>query len=394
MAPLVPSDADRLERVIWDAFLTAQTLDWRSYDPFDLLLSPVLSPLQGFSRGLARVAVQVGKRSGERLRTALRVEVHQEPKALADCLRAAVLLAVDRGSPAQDLAEPLTKRLLAAGELATGGYGWGLGFPYTSRFVNARTGTPNAYTTIAAIDALLDASVLIDEEALLQVVSRGCRFLVDELGVLEHNGRRWLRYWPGSDARVINIQASAAALFSRAGERLNDDRLSRRGEEAFQTTARSQRADGSWPYSDEGRASFVDGFHTGFVLQGLADYAAQHPPVRPEQTAAVSRGFRYFKDRLMASSDLPRGVADGEISLDPQNVAQCVQTLVICAEDDSDVGRAVRVWDGATECGKCPLDPSAGLLSLRWSLGPGVLAAAHLLRRIRMLAIGPAARRP
>ena len=82
-----------LERATRRAFDTASGIDWRSHDPFDLLLSPYLGGLRRRTPLGARVFVQIGKRSGARTRKLLRVPTHEEPKALADYLRAAVLLA-------------------------------------------------------------------------------------------------------------------------------------------------------------------------------------------------------------------------------------------------------------------------------------------------------------
>jgi hypothetical protein len=86
----------------------------------------------------------------------------------------------------------------------------------------------------------------------------------------------------------------------------------------------------------------------------------------------------FFRERLISEDRLPLGFADGKVSLDAQNVAQCVQTLLVAARDDADADTAVRVWEEAERRGRSPLRVSGSYASLRWSLGPGVLAAAWL----------------
>lgn len=365
------------------AFATAEQMHWRSHDPFDLLLSPICRPLQPLSPWLARVAVQVGRRSGKRLRSVLRVPVHEEPKAIADYLRAAARLSLAGRSWADPFVAPLTSRLLATASADTDGCAWGLGFPYASRFVNVAAGTPNIYVTLASADALLDAWDVSHHPPLLAVVEGACRFLVESLGLFEHRGKQWLRYWPESDARIVNVQASAASLLARSGQRLGDEKLSRLADQAAETTIGTQRTDGSWAYSEDGRAPFVDGFHTGFVLQGLSEYARCRPQTESAALGAVEAGLGYFKRRLIAPNGLPRGLAGRQVSLDPQNVAQCVQTLAICAADERELLAAADLWRKAAALGASPLAPRSGTVCLRWALGPGVLAAASLVTRIR-----------
>jgi hypothetical protein len=139
----------------------------------------------------------------------------------------------------------------------------------------------------------------------------------------------------------------------------------------------AQRRDGSWSYSEDGRAPFVDGFHTGYTLQGLAEYdTAREGDAAAGAHAAVDRGFAYFVEHLLTSDGLPRGIADGPPSLDGQNVAQCVQTLVVCAREPAHLQSAEQLW------GRClPRLLSGGgdrFPALRWTVAPAVLATAYL----------------
>jgi hypothetical protein len=378
----VPSEITALENAARCAFDTASGIDWRSYDPFDLLLSPYLGGLRRRSPLAARVFVQIGKRSGARTRRLLRVPTHEEPKALADYLRAAVLLSSLGRDWATTWVEPLVKRLRGI----DGTPGWGLAFPYVSRFTNAGAGTPNIYVTSAVVEALLDAVVLSDEPGVAECAHAGMRFVVEELGAVTHGGHRWLRYWADNDARIVNVQASAAGLLARVDSQVGDPQLGALADDLIDTVLATQRADGSWPYSDEPTGSFIDGFHTGFTLQGLTEYIRRRGDgTRAASVAdAVRLGLGYFHEHLMSPDGLPRGFADGGVSLDTQNVAQCIQTHVVCARDASDLTAAFRLWSAtavaATTTG------SAEDAALRWSLGPRVLATAHLLSAFESLA--------
>ena len=365
-----------LERATRRAFDTASGIDWRSHDPFDLLLSPYLGGLRRRTPLGARVFVQIGKRSGARTRKLLRVPTHEEPKALADYLRAAVLLASLGRSWATPWVDPLVTRLRTVGRTP----GWGLAFPYVSRFTNAAAGTPNIYVTTAVVEALLDGAVLSDEPGVVECAHAGMRFVVEGLGAVTHRGRRWLRYWPDNDARIVNVQASAAGLLARVDSQVGDPQLGVLADDLIDTVLATQRADGGWPYSDEPTGTFVDGFHTGFTLQGLTEYIRWRSDGTHTASVAdaVQLGLRYFHDRLMTPEGLPRGMSDGRVSLDTQNVAQCIQTHVVCARDARDLTAALRLWS-VTEVGATTEGPVPDT-ALRWSLGPRVLATSHLLK--------------
>jgi hypothetical protein len=361
-----------------EAFELGARLDWKSHDPYDLLLSPLGRAVQSRSWLGARVVVQIGRRSGTGVRRLLRVPEHEEPKALAEFLRASARLSAAGARWAQPFTAELARRLRDRSIETVDGRGWGLDFPYASRFVSVARGTPNLYVTTVACQALLEHHDAARDPAALEAAVDGCRFILDGLGWFEHRGRRWLRYWRGLDTPAVNVQASAAALLARAGAAVGDERLLVSADHAAGAALGAQRGDGSWPYSDDGRGDFVDGFHTGFTLQGLAEYAAAREPDTIEGTEdAVRRGFVYFGDHLLTPDGLPRRVADGKVSLDGQNVAQCIQTLVVCKRDSRDTLAAHRLWRGclARRLG----GGGSRFPALRWTVGPAVLATAYLL---------------
>src|SRR5262249_48425297 len=66
---------------------------------------------------------------------------------------------------------------------------------------------------------------------------------------------------------------------------------------AIAYTVARQRPDGSWPYGEAPGLEWVDGFHTAYVLDALADYVGrvEDPPAR----AALERGTAFYVERLI-----------------------------------------------------------------------------------------------
>ncbi len=357
-------------------FELGASLDRKSYDPYDLLLSPFTTRLPHRLPLVSRLLLQLGRRSGTGLRRVMRVPPHEEPKALADFLRAAAQLDCAKESWAGAHGDVLSGRLIEAAFKTSRGCGWGVRFPWVSRFGAMAAGEPNTYTTTVACQALLDHHQVTGRETSLYTARGGARFILDELGSFEHGGRRWLCYTAGSTSPIVNIQASAASLFARVHRVRPVERLLEAADRAAGVAVAAQRPDGSWPYSDDERGSFVDGFHTGFTLQGLAEYIVFRgdESVRGA-TEAVESGFAYFKRHLLTPDGRSRGYADRRESHDGQTIAQAIQTLVSCGGID-DVAVGVRIWRSSRDSKHLERPFPA----LRWSLGPFAVASASLVR--------------
>jgi polysaccharide biosynthesis protein VpsJ len=365
---------ERLVAALRRDFSLGASLEWRSHDPYDLLLSPLARRIPQYSPLTARVVLQLGRHSGVGLRRLLRVPTHEEPKALADFLQAAVILGRVGEPWSDEYVFDLSTRLRQRAVATRNGYGWGNAFPYASRFVAVPAHEPNIYTTTTAGQALLDDYELAGHEESLEAAVLGTRFILQDLGSFAYEGSTWLRYFASTTAPIVNVQASAASLFARAGGIRQDEELLEAADRAAQTVVAAQRDDGSWTYSVDGRGDFVDGFHTGFTLQGLVEYAAVREADAVAVDSAVAAGFAYFTKHLLTANGRPRGFADGAESRDGQTLAQAIQTLVVC-DPGSGAARAGRIWllnDEQLRQARFP--------ALRWSVAPFALATAHLLR--------------
>jgi hypothetical protein len=286
--------------------------------------------------------------------------------------------------------EPLADSLKAKAIQTPNGFGWGLEFPYVSRFVNVPARIPNAYTTANAIRSLLDQYELCNDPLDRELAFLGCQCIIRDLGEFSRNGSTWFQYWPDCDIPAANVQAILASTFVRAGIVLKDINFFDLADRCVKVVLATQRSDGSWYYSEDGRGWFVDGFHTGFILQGLSEYIQDRSAIDVTSVQmALQKGMTYFKDHLITSSNMPRYYSDGKVSSDGQNFAQCIQTLAICATDDNDILRAYAVWKNMLKIHKKISDHTAqretalgSVTYLRWTIGPAVLATSHLINAL------------
>ena len=91
-----------------------------------------------------------------------------------------------------------------------------------------------------------------------------------------------------------------------------------------------QRADGSWYYGEGLRWHWVDGYHTGFVLDALYWYMESTGDRQFE--AHLCRGMDYYRQHLF-SGVKPKHYNTRTYPIDIQAVAQAIQTLAFVPEE-------------------------------------------------------------
>jgi hypothetical protein len=240
--------------------------EWRGYDPYDGLNSPVAALLPGkFAR---QAWTQLHKRSPVNLRPLCGIKPTLNAKGLA-------LFAMIR---------PELRPLLESLRNPDGG--WGYPFPWQSRAFYAPAGTSNLICTAFAAKAL------------------GC----DVREFVEQNLMRdgWITYIPGSETQVHNVNMIGAALLGRR--------------DCMEWSVRRQRADGSWWYGEAENQRWIDNFHTGYCLVALREMGGFDE--------AAQRGFDFWARTFWREDGEPLYYHDRRWPVDVHCCAQGIVTFL------------------------------------------------------------------
>lgn len=246
--------------------------EWRGWDPYDGLTSPLARLLPG--RWARQAWTQLHRRSPLNLRPLCGIRPTLNAKAVA-------LFALGNGDPR------LLETLRA---LRNPDGGWGYPFPWQSRAFYAPRGTSNLICTAFASRALGGGHTEFVERQLLR----------------ERDGERWITYIPQSDTQVHNINLIGAAL------------LGRRECAAF--SVRRQRPDGSWWYGEAANQRWIDNFHTGYCLVALQELGGFEE--------AVARGYAYWERTFWRADGAPFYYHDGRGPVDVHCCAQGILTYL------------------------------------------------------------------
>lgn len=320
----------------------ARETNYRGYDPYDGLLSPLARlPL------LRRMFLwrwgwqQLVKRLPASARPFLGIPPQENSKALALFLEG--WLDGPSGPEQAQEVQRLSRRIWNHFHKDIL-WGWGYPFPWQSRLFFLPAGAPN---TVVTAFVLLALSRMSAQEPLFPVA--------ESLWSLRQMGSTgpFIPYAPQSKVFVPNVTALAAWAFARIGSRSNRTLWITWAQELAHTVARAQNPDGSWPYATYPGMEWVDNFHTGYVLVSLHEVGRIAGD--PALLTAAQKGYRFWRDHFWdEEGHLKGGTVRNPGPPDVHDYTQAVETLLTFSEKDEArrvAGEMVReLWDPRRWC--------------------------------------------
>jgi len=301
-------------------------------DPYDALNASRV-PSWAVSGKLGRQLVtQVVKRSPWDLRRVLGVRPAVSAYTLGHALTAQSRLSDDTLTMEMRHSAARTAELL--GSLSLPGYSghcWGYHFDVQTRFFFYAKTTPNVISTAFAAKGLAEATEagLIDGR---EAVLGACDFILKDLPRVRDGRGQSFGYLPTSDIVVHNANMLAALVLTEGARLGGREHLIDEAVAAARFTVAHQRTDGSWPYSEQGDGRWVDGFHTGFVLEGLD--AVMRATGDEVIGRALQNGLSYYIAHFFGPNGEPRYYADRAFPYDALSAAQAMEVLAQLSDRD------------------------------------------------------------
>ncbi len=314
--------SDALEEAVDRIRAWGEARDWRGYDPYDALNSPV-APVLSLGRPLGRrLLMQAVKLSPLNLRPVLGIRPSWNAKALALVASGYARLWAAGG---EERSREQARRWLAWLADNHGGdeegMAWGYNFDVQTRVFAYARGTPNAIATSFAAHAFMDAWELMGEEQARAPALRAASYLTSRM-LDDGSPRPFFRYLPDEGELVHNANLLACAVLARAARLSGERSLLEPAARALEVSVAAQRPDGSWPYADAQGHDWVDNFHTGYVLDSLAECARS----LPELQEPLERGVAYWERELFLPDGTPKYFPHRVLPLDAHCYATAVDT--------------------------------------------------------------------
>lgn len=342
--PPIRSMHNSIEQAFNDLFQWCRRRGFVGYDPFDALNSRLFqsTPLK-HSRTARLIQTQVLKRSPVNLRPLLRVNPEQNSKGIA--LFALASLSNYRRLKTAD-AERETRALLDnLLRLKISGYSglaWGYNFDWQNRNFFAPRGTPMIVPTAFAARAFIEAYETFKDEDYLRTAQSTCQFILRDLvrssGPDDPNEEFCFSYSPVDDTKVFNSSLFAAETLICVGALSVDtafkEQAQRLALSATNYVLKRQRADGSWAYGSGNAQSWVDNFHTAYVLMSLSRITKCSDGANDLQPA-LQRGYQFWRDSFFLADGWPKYYHDALYPADAHSAATAIVALIELKELDS-----------------------------------------------------------
>ena len=323
-------------------------LDWLSssgykgYDPYDALSSPWIYRLDKSSSMIGRIAIQILKSFPFNLRSLLGIPKEEDAKALGLLGRGYFHL---WNRTKDDLYwEKGTECLARLDKLVISGYSgacWAHPFPYRSRRLYLAANSPSVVSTVYAAQAFVDAYERKREMRWLEVARSACDFILKDLERIGTERNFCFSYVPNNRLAVHNANLLAVQLLARVSKLTGDD-WKQIISAALNYTVSDQNADGSWYYdgpdSPSRSTTFIDGFHTGFVLESLWEISKD---TGVDLNQSLYSGFDFYVKYLFESNGKPYRTIKHGWSVDLRDCAQALIVFSIFSESDERASKLI-----------------------------------------------------
>ena len=369
----------------------ARHSDFHGYDPYDALMSPLFHlPLLRSSHYTRLAAQQILKRLPVNPRRLLGIVPHLSAVTCARMLEGYVHLSALQPPGSDHFGEAIDRCLRRIAELRSPGYSgdcWGYEFDWEPRHATSiRAGVPNVVATGIVTNALFETYRLAGVEAALASCASASEFLLRDLErTTLSNGSFCWGYFPGDRQLVLNATMKGARLCAQVFSSNGDTELAQAAEATARFVAAHQRPDGAWPYSVGDSRSWVDNFHTGYVLDCLDVY--QRCTGDESFRGVMARGWRYYRANFVTDDFAPKYF---DQRLHPIDATACAQTITtLCTFQDVRTAARVASWtlanmqatDGAFFYQRGAILTNR-IPYMRWSIAPMFCALSRLLYAI------------
>lgn len=297
-----------------ELFAWCEAENFAGYDPFDGLNSRIFqaSPLKYFA--VSRLVwLQIVKRSARNLRPLLKIDKGVNPKgialfALAELSRFRATKDEKHAENAKALLKKLLSLRIQKPEFSTDKrLAFGYNFDWQSRVFFAPLGTPTIVPTAFAAQAFFEGCELFGDEEYFKAVQAICRFIIKDLNrPFESEDELCFSYTPLDKSVIFNASLLAGEVLANAGKLSENQKYLDLAARAARFVIRRQRADGAWSYGSKRRHTWVDNFHTAYVLLSLYRLEKSIKDLKSETAPTIKKGLDYWLENFFLADGTPK----------------------------------------------------------------------------------------
>ena len=186
--------------------------------------------------------------------------------------------------------------------------------------------SPTVVATNFCATALMEAYELSGDKHYLDVALTSAKFVKEDLHRYPCEEGFLFSYskLPGNDT-VYNASLLGSRLLSYCYKYTGREDLKALAEQSVKACCKGQREDGAWVYGLGPTQGWVDGFHTGYNLDGLIAYKEQTGDTKYHEY--IEKGFKYYIENFFETDGTPKYYDNRMYPIDIHCPGQLMVTL-------------------------------------------------------------------
>jgi len=343
---LLKSDWDMISKATLQLEEYIQKENYKGYDPYDALRSPVFRlPFLKNSSHARFFAQQLVKRFPINLRPVLGIQKGTSPVTLALSIQAYsnnIFLFPEEKIKYEEKINKLIQQLEKLISPGFSGACWGYEFDWESRYAKIPAYGPTVVATGFVTNALFNLYRATGNKKALELCVSSTRFILNNLNRTydEANQNFCFSYSPFDHEMVFNASMKGARTLAQVYSVTKDEPLKTEAQKAVAYVMNHQNENGSWIYSKRKTGGWIDNYHTGYVLDCLDEYGKCTGDKSFQ--AHLEKGFSFYKNNFFTEEGIPKFYDRKTYPVDCTAAGQSLLTLTRFGETEK-AGK-VAVW--------------------------------------------------
>ena len=319
---------------------------YRGYDRYDGLMSPIFRHSYLKNRKIRFFSQQIIRRLPINLRWLLRVQKGYNPVTLGLVLQGYAYLQRLSETAKMEYAQKtefLLSELLSLQSKGFSGICWGYDFDWEARYASIPAFTPTIVATGIITNGLFESVTPQNREQINSILLDSTKFILCDINRVKHKTGFCFSYSPNDEQSVFNATMKGARLLSQVYSFTGDAELKALAKETIAFVMQFQDAEGKWAYSLSSGHNWVDNYHTAYILDCLKAYSENTNDTCYDQNLKI--GFEFYKNNFFHDLTIPKTYSTSLYPLDSTAIAQSIITLVNFGELEMAVNVANWVID-------------------------------------------------
>jgi len=303
---------------------------YKGYDPYDGLSSPIFKLPILKSNKLFRFGFQqVFRRIPINLRPLLGIKKEINPVTLGLAIQAFTYLSQVFKDKKKFYTEQINYCIAKLNELRSTGYSgacWGYNFDWEARYTKIPAFTPTIVATGFITNGLYEYYSFSNDEVAKQLILSSVNFVIKDLNrTFDEEGNFCFSYSPNDTQVVFNATMKGARLLSQAYSIVPNDELKNEIIKTVNFVMKHQTNKGYWTYASGDARTWVDNFHTAYVLDALKVVNEVFDNLYFEQ---FEKGLNYYVNTFFDNTGRTKYYSHKLYPIDATQIAQSIITLV------------------------------------------------------------------